>query len=65
MVVEGLPSVAGDALGSAAGGVDSLTKISSTTPSLSTWKWNSPKAMSKPLVTAVTAPVGLYCRIAY
>jgi hypothetical protein len=52
MVVEGLPSIAGDAFGSAAGGVKLLTEISSVTPSLSTWKLNSPKAMSKPLVTA-------------
>jgi hypothetical protein len=61
MVVEGLPSIAGDAPGSAAGGVDvkSLIEISSATPSLSTWKLNSPKAMSKPSVTAETAPAGL------
>jgi hypothetical protein len=51
--------IAGDALGSAAGGVESLTKISSATPSLSTWKLNSPKAMSKPPVLAETAPAGL------
>jgi hypothetical protein len=56
MVVDGLPSIAGDALGSAAGGVESLTEISSTTLSLSMWKLNSPKAMSKP---PVTAEVGL------
>jgi hypothetical protein len=30
---------------------------------LSTWKLNSPKAMSKPSVTAETAPAGLrWCR---
>jgi hypothetical protein len=56
MAVEGLPSITGDALGAAAGGVELLMEISSATPSLSTWKLNSPKAMSKPPVTAETAP---------
>jgi hypothetical protein len=59
MVVEGLPSMVGDALGSSMGGVESLTKISSATLSLSTWKLNSLKAMSKPLVTIKTAPARL------
>jgi hypothetical protein len=44
---------------SAAGGVESLTEIISATPSLSTWKLNNPKAISKPPVLAETAPVGL------
>jgi hypothetical protein len=59
IVVEGLPSIAGDALGSAAGGVESLTEISSATPSLFTWKLNSPKAILKPPVLAETAPARL------
>jgi hypothetical protein len=46
-------------LGSAAGGVESLTEISSATLSLSTRKLKSPKAISKPLVLAETAPAGL------
>jgi hypothetical protein len=46
-------------LGSAAGGVESLTEISSATPLSFTWKLNSPKAMSNPLVFAATAPVEL------
>jgi hypothetical protein len=56
MVVEGLPSITGDVLGAAAGGIESLTEISSATLSLSTWKLNSLKAMSKPPVTVETAP---------
>jgi hypothetical protein len=56
MVIEGLPSITGDVLGAATGGVESLTEISLATLSLSTWKLNSPKAMSKPPVTAETAP---------
>jgi hypothetical protein len=56
MAVEGLPSITSDALGAAAGGVELLTEISSATLSLSTWKLNSPKAMSKPPVTTETAP---------
>jgi hypothetical protein len=54
-----LPSIAGDVLGSAVGGVKSLTEISSATPSLFTWKLNSPKAISKPPVLAKTAPARL------
>jgi hypothetical protein len=54
-----LPSIAGDALRSAAGGVESLTEISLATPSLFTWKLNGPKAISKPPVLAETAPARL------
>jgi hypothetical protein len=46
-------------LGYAAGGVESLMEISSATPSSSTRKLNSPKAISKPPVLAETAPDGL------
>jgi hypothetical protein len=46
-------------LGSAAGGVESLMEISSATPSSSTRKLNSPKAISKPPVLAETVPVKL------
>jgi hypothetical protein len=46
-------------LGSAAGGVESLMEISSATPSPSTRKLNSPKAISKPPVLAETVPVKL------
>jgi hypothetical protein len=49
----------GGVLGSAAGGVESLTEISSATPSSSMRKLNSPKAISKPPVLAATAPVRL------
>jgi hypothetical protein len=59
MVVEGLPSIVGGMLGATAGGVESLTEISSATPSSFTWKLNSPKAMSKPPVAAETAPAVL------
>jgi hypothetical protein len=52
MVVEGLPSIAGGVLVSAAGGAQSLMDISSIAPSLSTRKLNSPKAISKPPVLA-------------
>jgi hypothetical protein len=40
--------IAGDVLGSVAGEVESLMEISSATPSSSTRKLNSPKAISKP-----------------
>jgi hypothetical protein len=46
-------------LGSTAGGVDSLMEISSVVPSLSTWKLNNPKAISKPPVLAETVHVTL------
>jgi hypothetical protein len=46
-------------LGSAAGGVESLTEISSATPSSSTRKLNNPKAISKPPVLAEAIPVKL------
>jgi hypothetical protein len=59
IVVEGLPPITGDVLGSAAGSVELLTEISSATPPSSTQKLNSPKAISKPPVLAETAPVGL------
>jgi hypothetical protein len=49
----------GDVLGSVAGGVESLMEISSATPSSSTRKLNSPKAISKPPVLAETVPVKL------
>jgi hypothetical protein len=51
--------IASGVLGSAAGGVESLMEISSATPSSSTWKLNSPKAISKPPVLAETVPVKL------
>jgi hypothetical protein len=54
-----LPSIAGSVLGSAAGGAESLTEISSATPLSFTRKLNSPKAISKPLVFAAAAPVKL------
>jgi hypothetical protein len=59
VVVEGAPPIVGDVLGSAAGGVDSLTEISSATPSSSTQKLNSPMAISKPPVLAETVPIKL------
>jgi hypothetical protein len=59
VVIEGLPSIASDVLGSAAVGVESQTEISSVAPSLSTWKLNSPKAISKPPVLTETAPARL------
>jgi hypothetical protein len=59
VVVEGFPSMDGGVLGSATGGVKSLTEISSATPSSSMRKLNSPKSISKPPVLAATAPVRL------
>jgi hypothetical protein len=59
VVIEGVPPIAGGMFGSAMGGVDSLMEISSTAPSLSTWKLNNPKAISKPLVLAEVDPVKL------
>jgi hypothetical protein len=49
--------IAGDVLGSAAGGAELLMDISSIAPSLSTRKLNSPKAISKPSVLAEVGPV--------
>jgi hypothetical protein len=46
-------------LGSAAGGAESLTEISSITPSLSTRKLNNPKAISKPPILLEAVPVEL------
>jgi hypothetical protein len=51
--------MAGGVLGSAAGGVESLTEISLATPSSSMWKLNSLNAISKPPVLAATVPVRL------
>jgi hypothetical protein len=59
VVVEILPPIAVGILGSAAGGVDSPMEISSAAPSLSTWKLNSPKAISKHPVLPETVPVKL------
>jgi hypothetical protein len=54
-----VPPIAGGVLGSIASGIDSPMEISSAAPSSSTWKLNNPKAISKPLVPAETAPVTL------
>jgi hypothetical protein len=54
-----VPPIAGGVLGSAAGGVESLTEISSATLSSCTQKLNSPKAILKPPVLAETVPVKL------
>jgi hypothetical protein len=59
VVVEGTAPTAGGVLGSATGGVESLMEISSATPSSSTWKLNSPKAISKPPILAKTVPIKL------
>jgi hypothetical protein len=55
-IVGGLPPTAGGVLVSTTGGIESLTEISSATLSLSMWKLNSPKDMSKPPVTVEAAP---------
>jgi hypothetical protein len=52
-----VPPIAGGVLGFAAGDVESLTEISSATPSSSMQKLNSPNAISKPPVLAATVPV--------
>jgi hypothetical protein len=57
VVDEGVPPTAGGVLGSAAVRVKSLMEISSVTLSSSTWKLNSPKAISKPPVLVKTIPV--------
>jgi hypothetical protein len=45
-LVEGLPMMAGGVVVSTSSGADSPMESSSITPLLSTWKLNSPKAMS-------------------
>jgi hypothetical protein len=59
VVVKGLPPIASGVLGSTTDGVNSLMEISSATPLPSTWKLNSPKAISKPSVLAEVDPVKL------
>jgi hypothetical protein len=51
--------IAGDVLGSAASGVESLTEISSATPSSSMQKLNSLKAISNPPILSEAMPVKL------
>jgi hypothetical protein len=59
VAVKVVPPIADDVLGSAAGGVDLPMEISSAAPSLSTWKLNNPKAISKSPILAETIPVTL------
>jgi hypothetical protein len=59
VAVKVVSPIAGGVLGSATGGVDSLMEITLLASSLSTWKLNNPKAMSKPPVLVEAVPITL------